>query len=415
MKNLISNKPYLWALLPLILMAFSVTNSVCDVNEKTAADRLTIVTDESWEVSRAQTEFGAYPLSKEAVLAANAGLKGGNAPAVVARCMGSSTLIEGAKPIWLTARASNNWETRQLKKVFMMRNNLINVATLRVNCDDAARVYINGQLVAKDLNRELSTGTFNATNFKQLSAFHYEQIYAYDIKSFLKAGALNTILIEVASEPYNNGHAYANARLDVDFIEKTIALIADNKAIVDQPKKPVIKVEKKPVIVPKKPIKTLEKSEEKPPLAIIKPIDNQLVTPSEKSEPIVFKNSNDINVSKLKIGDVFELGNIYFKTDDAHLNDDSQTTLIELSALLKANNTMKIEIGGHTNLIAESGYAKSLSSERAKSVKDFLILQGALSENLKYKGYGKSQPKIDEKNAEANRRNQRVEVKILAK
>jgi outer membrane protein OmpA-like peptidoglycan-associated protein len=414
MKNLILNKSYLWAVLPLFLMAVNAKKSTFNFNKKTAADRLTIVTDESWEVSKAQTEFGEYPLSKTAVLAANAGLKGGNAPAVVARYVRGSTLIEGAKPIWLTYRASDDWEVRQLKKVFMLRNNLMSAAILKVNCDDAARVYINGQLIAKDLNKELNTSTFNSSIFKQLSAYFYDQIYTYDIKSFLKAGALNTILIEVASEPHQNGHAYLSARMDIDFIEKTIGLIAENK-VVNEQKKPIIKAEKKPIIVPKKTIKIPEKVEEKTPLAIIKPIDNQLVTPTEKSEINVFRNSNDINVSKLKIGDVFELGNIYFKTDDAHLNDDSKTTLLELATLLKANNTMKIEIGGHTNLVAEGAYAKSLSSERAKSVREFLVINGVFSENLTFKGYGKSQPKIAEKTTEANRRNQRVEVKILAK
>jgi outer membrane protein OmpA-like peptidoglycan-associated protein len=394
-------------LLPLFSMALPTSSPFIDP--------FTLVTDESWVVSKEQTSFEEYPLSKEAILAAKSGLKGGETQAVVAKYYQGSTLIEGTKPIWRTQRASDDWESYQFRKVFMLRNNVINQASLKINCDDVARIYVNGQLInEKNLSRTLETSWVESANFKQLSADFYNKIYTYDIKPYLTAGALNTVIVEAASKPVSNGHAYVCAKLDVDFIENTIALKPEIK--------PTIKPEKKPVAAPKKPVEKIvaapKKEVKETPLSVIKPIDNEPIVQQNSTEipqPNVFKTSNDLKADKLKIGDIFELGNIFFKADDAALNGEAQATLLELATFLKANSSFKIEIGGHTNLIPANEYAYDLSSKRAKSVMVFLMQNGIAADKLTFKGYGKSKPKLGEKTVEANQKNQRVEVKILAK
>jgi outer membrane protein OmpA-like peptidoglycan-associated protein len=403
-----------FGLLPLFLMSAS--------SMLPFIDPFALVTDESWEVSQEQTAFGEYPLSKEAVLATKSGLKGGEKQAVVANFFRGSTLIEGAKPIWRTQRASDDWESYQFRKVFMLRNNVINQALLQINCDDLARIYVNGQLInGKNLSRTLETSWVESADFKQLSADFYDKIYTYDIKPYLTAGALNTVIVEAASKPVSHGHAYICAKLDVDFIQNTIALKPEIK--------PTIKPETKPKIAPKKPVEKVVAAPKKEPKettsridgtssSVIKPIENELIVqqkPMEAPESNVFKTSNDLKADKLKVGDIFELGNIFFKADDAALNGEAQATLLELATFLKANSNFKMEIGGHTNLIPTSEYAYDLSSKRAKSVMVFLMQNGIGTEKLTFKGYGKSKPKLSEKTAEANQKNQRVEVKILAK
>jgi outer membrane protein OmpA-like peptidoglycan-associated protein len=387
-------------LIALFLIVLSTINPI-NTPVNTPIDRLTLITDESWEVGKEQTQFGEYPLSKEAILAAQSALNSSSTQAVVANFYGQSTLVEGAKPIWRNKKASNNWESYQFKKVFMVRNNLINAATFKINCDDAARVYINGHL----LNSNLQTVSMSSRTLKNLTVYFYNRIFTYDLKPYLMAGTLNTILIEAVSEPINHGHAYICAKLDVDFIENTIAL------------KPIIKPVNKPVIAPKKPMEKVVNAPITEPQPIIKPIET---APQVMEKPVVaesntFKTSNDLDAATLKIGDVFELNNIYFKADDYQLNSTSQATLLELAAFLKANKGIKIEIGGHTNLIPTNEYAFKLSSNRAQSVVNFLKEHGASDNQLTFKGYGKSKPKLMDKTAEAHQKNQRVEVKILAK
>jgi outer membrane protein OmpA-like peptidoglycan-associated protein len=398
MKNL--NKVHYGLLASLFLLFFTSTFTPLNV----PIDPLTIVTDESWEVSKEQTTFNEYPLSIEALNQAHLSLKGGSMAAVVAKYYEKSTLVAGTKPIWRTQKATNDWESFQFKKVFMLRNNLINTATFKINCDDAARVYVNGQLIGTDqFNGTLQTGFWQSITLKNLSAYFYNRSFQYDVKPFLKAGALNTILIEAVSEPVKNGHAYVSARLDVDFIQNTVAI----QKPVNQSVKPIIKPKKtieKVVISPKK-----EVPQTPPPT--VKPIEN------EPQKPIIAetKTTVDLDAAKIKVGDVFELKNIYFKADDYQLNSASQETLIALAAFLTKNKAVKIEIGGHTNLIPTSEYALKLSSDRAQAVVNFLKQNNVAQSQLTFKGYGKTKPKLMEKTAEANQKNQRVEMIILAK
>lgn len=397
MKNLNKATVLLLKLLFLIglMSAFNAFNAPIDL--------LTIVTDESWEVGKEQTTFNENPLSIDAINQAQLSLKGGSMSAVVANYYEKSTIVEGTKPIWRTQKATDDWESFQFKKVFMLRNNLINTASFKINCDDAARVYVNGQLLGTDgFSGTLRTGFWQSITLKNLSAYFYNRTFKYDVKPFLKAGALNTIIIEAVSEPVDNGHAYVSARLDVDFIQNTIAIQSPVNQVV-KPKKPTKKV----AVLPKKEVKQMP-----PPPA--KPTENE---PKLSQKPVIAaaKTEVDLDATKMKVGDVFELKNIYFKADDYQLNGASQSALLGLAAFLNQNKTVKIEIGGHTNLIPTSEYALKLSSDRAQAVVNFLKQNNVAQNQLLFKGYGKSKPKLMDKTEEANQKNQRVEVKILAK
>jgi outer membrane protein OmpA-like peptidoglycan-associated protein len=88
-------------------------------------------------------------------------------------------------------------------------------------------------------------------------------------------------------------------------------------------------------------------------------------------------------------------------------------TSLRLCRFLKNNSDVSVEVGGHTNNNPTDKYANELSTNRAKSVADWLIAQGIPSNRVQYKGYGKTQPIMPNTNAEGRRKNQRVEIKIL--
>jgi outer membrane protein OmpA-like peptidoglycan-associated protein len=119
---------------------------------------------------------------------------------------------------------------------------------------------------------------------------------------------------------------------------------------------------------------------------------------------------------KIFVGQKIRLTHLYFKADSVNLDPDSYKVLNELAEYLKAYPKTVIEIGGHTNTIPPDDYCIHLSTERAKSVQEYLVTQGIPAMRLQYKGYGKSDPLIvnDKYNKEAKLKNQRVEIKILA-
>lgn len=119
---------------------------------------------------------------------------------------------------------------------------------------------------------------------------------------------------------------------------------------------------------------------------------------------------------QLYVGQKIRLNHLYFKADSVNLESDSYKVLDELADYLLEYPKTVIEIGGHTNTVPPEDYCLNLSTQRAKSVQQYLISQGVPAERIKYKGYGKSDPIIanDKYNKEARLKNQRVEIKILA-
>jgi outer membrane protein OmpA-like peptidoglycan-associated protein len=119
---------------------------------------------------------------------------------------------------------------------------------------------------------------------------------------------------------------------------------------------------------------------------------------------------------KMYVGQKIRLNHLYFKADSVNLMSDSHKVLDELADFLLEYPKTVIEIGGHTNTVPPEEYCMQLSTQRAKSVQQYLVSQGVPAERIKYKGYGKTAPLIlnDKYNREAREKNQRVEIKILA-
>lgn len=119
---------------------------------------------------------------------------------------------------------------------------------------------------------------------------------------------------------------------------------------------------------------------------------------------------------KLFVGQKIRLDHLYFDTDSTNLNPDSYPVLDELAAFMLAYPKTVIEIGGHSNTVPPEDYCMRISTDRAKSVYEYLIDKSVPVKSLQYKGYGKSDPIVtyDKYNWEARLKNQRVEIKILA-
>lgn len=88
------------------------------------------------------------------------------------------------------------------------------------------------------------------------------------------------------------------------------------------------------------------------------------------------------------------LNNVFFDLAKATLRPESRVELLNLSAYLKANPKLKIEIQGHTDSQGDAQKNLVLSEQRAKAVYDFLITDGIQANRLSYKGFGSTVPVI---------------------
>lgn len=110
------------------------------------------------------------------------------------------------------------------------------------------------------------------------------------------------------------------------------------------------------------------------------------------------------------------LRNIYFDFDKATFQTESYNELNKLETMMRQNESMIIEIAGHTDAIGTWAYNKFLSQKRAEAVKDYLTKKGIDARRIKAVGYGKSKPLVSNDDEEDGRElNRRVEFKILQK
>lgn len=131
----------------------------------------------------------------------------------------------------------------------------------------------------------------------------------------------------------------------------------------------------------------------------------------------------DVPMNPIVSGTTTALKNVFFDLDKATLRPESYVELNKLRDQLKANPTMKIEIGGHTDTRGDAARNLQLSDARAKSVKDYLIQQGIEASRLSSKGYGETMPIFSDEaiskmvketeKEKAHQENRRTEYKIL--
>lgn len=115
----------------------------------------------------------------------------------------------------------------------------------------------------------------------------------------------------------------------------------------------------------------------------------------------------------LEDGQTIRMRLLTFSPDSANLKPEVLPMLDELYDFMMENPKVVIEIGGHTNNLADDSFADKLSTARAKAVADYLFAKGVDATRVTYKGYGKRQPIAQNTTPEGRKTNQRVEIKIL--
>lgn len=126
---------------------------------------------------------------------------------------------------------------------------------------------------------------------------------------------------------------------------------------------------------------------------------------------------DDTKVETINNGEALKVtfdSGILFATNSSTLSDASKSALRNFAASLKANPDTYIKIVGHTDNTGKVDYNQILSEKRAKSVYDYLMMQGISSDRMSYEGKGIHQPVADNNTPEGRALNRRVEIVIMA-
>lgn len=141
-----------------------------------------------------------------------------------------------------------------------------------------------------------------------------------------------------------------------------------------------------------------------------KQVDEQLITSEIYQPKEAFSSASTIN--DLQIGKTLVLKNLNFEGGTAVLLPEAQPTMELLLKTMKENPTLEIEIGGHVCCFDDM----PLSVLRAQTVFKYLKKKGIDESRMKYKGYSRNKPIIEDDRHEAEARvNRRVEITVLKK
>ena len=105
---------------------------------------------------------------------------------------------------------------------------------------------------------------------------------------------------------------------------------------------------------------------------------------------------------------------VLFGFDKYSLTEKSKSTIMDLSKVLNKYPDTDLLIQGHTDSQGSDEYNQTLSENRARSVADYLKLQGVSSTRIKVIGYGKTQPIASNETDAGRAENRRVTFVITA-
>lgn len=157
------------------------------------------------------------------------------------------------------------------------------------------------------------------------------------------------------------------------------------------------------------------------PLAV-NPQPKPIVEQPKPNEEPPKKIAEIFNDTAIKVGSQIELPYILFQGGMHRFLPQSIPYLQELLKVMQDNENLEIEIQGHICCVPgdDDGedyetHKNNLSVERAKAVYEYLQDNGIKKRRMSYKGYGHQYPKTQERNAQEQQRNRRVEILILNK
>lgn len=123
----------------------------------------------------------------------------------------------------------------------------------------------------------------------------------------------------------------------------------------------------------------------------------------------------DLVVKQIKEGSIYQLNNIYYKTNSAELTSESKFVLEEFVDFLNEHPHMTIEIRGHTDNVGSTATNLALSTDRSYTVFDFLTEHGIEKHRLSYKGFGPNMPVASNDTEDGRAKNRRTEFVIIKK
>jgi peptidoglycan-associated lipoprotein len=140
------------------------------------------------------------------------------------------------------------------------------------------------------------------------------------------------------------------------------------------------------------------------------------VAEAEQSDRTVDRASTTpaANVSVSQPDNLLSQRVIHFDFDDSSIGPDYQALLVAHGRYLAENSDVSLRLEGHADERGSREYNVGLGERRATSVRQLLLLQGALDEQIEILSYGEEAPAVTGSDEQSWWQNRRVEFNYLS-
>jgi outer membrane protein OmpA-like peptidoglycan-associated protein len=104
---------------------------------------------------------------------------------------------------------------------------------------------------------------------------------------------------------------------------------------------------------------------------------------------------------------------VTFDVNSTTLQPGFRPTLDHIAQNLNQYPNSLIDVYGHTDSTGSDQYNQTLSENRARTVANYLSMQGVSAARIRSQGFGETLPVADNATEDGRRRNRRVEIKIV--
>jgi outer membrane protein OmpA-like peptidoglycan-associated protein len=111
-------------------------------------------------------------------------------------------------------------------------------------------------------------------------------------------------------------------------------------------------------------------------------------------------------------GLVINMGDVLFDFGKYDLRAEAREKLAKLSGIVLGHPGLNLTIEGHTDDVGSDQINQTLSDNRAKTVRGYLVQEGLAPTNVTAQGFGKTSPVSDNSTLAGRQKNRRVEIVV---
>jgi outer membrane protein OmpA-like peptidoglycan-associated protein len=111
-------------------------------------------------------------------------------------------------------------------------------------------------------------------------------------------------------------------------------------------------------------------------------------------------------------GLIVSMSDVLFDTGQYSLKPGAREKLAKVAGILLAYPGLNIEVGGYTDNVGSDEMNQTLSENRARSVRDYLVQQGVSADAVTARGFGETLPVASNDDSAGRQQNRRVELLV---